>query len=201
MTARFVRLNSKAIISVIALLSLLTNMQFASEVNAEVQTENKTRQVFEIKNFPRITIPAIDELPEDMIVEPGEVNLDTLKLKNSEVLAEYLASKQSPLSDKANYLLNQRDWRLIIAISQAESQMCKRQLGYNCWGIGGGAHRKYPNLEFAITDAQTVIGKYVDSGADTAKEILPNYVGWDNQNWVYAVNAVLYQLDQLPIEA
>lgn len=199
MTARFVRLNRKAILSSIALLSLLTTTQFAFPVSAEVPAENKTRQVFEIKNFQTITIPFIDT---SMIVNPEEVYIDTLKLKdkNAEILSAYLTSKQSPLATKAHYLLNQRDWKLIIAISQAESQMCKRQLGNNCWGIGGGNHRKYPNLELAITDAQIVIGKYVDSGADTAKEILPRYVGWNNPNWVLAVNQVLYQLEQLPLE-
>jgi len=104
------------------------------------------------------------------------------------------------LADKSAYLLNQRDWELIIAISQAESNMCKRQLGNNCWGIGGGNHRKYPNLEFAISDAQHVIGKYVDRGADTPEEMLRRYVGWNNQNWVLAVNQILRQLDQLPLE-
>lgn len=200
MTARFVRLNRKAILSSIALLSLLTTTQFAFPVSAEVPAENKTRQVFEIKNFQTITIPFTDT---SVIVSPEEINVDTLKIKdkNAEVLSAYLSSKQSPLAAKAHYLLNQRDWKLIIAISQAESQMCKRQLGNNCWGIGGGNHRKYPNLELAITDAQIVIGKYVDSGADTAKEILPRYVGWNNQNWVLAVNSVLYQLEQLPLEA
>ena len=206
MTARFVRLNSKAIVATIALLSLLT-IELPTLANAEVPAENKTRLVFEIKNFPQITIPEVTALPElvelqdGTVIKPEEIYLDTPLLKNAEVLSAYLASKQSPLADKSVYLLKQRDWKLIVAISQAESNMCKRQLGNNCWGIGGGNHRKYPNLEFAITDAQTVIGKYVDRGADTPQEILPRYVGWNNQNWVLAVSQVLNQLEQLPLES
>ena len=199
MTSRFVRRNSRAIVSTIALLSLLATSQFPASVRAEVPTENKTRQVFEIKNFPRITIPTIDELTDTKLVEK-EVYFETPLMINAKVLQTYLESKQSPLAIKSAYLLNQRDWELIIAISHAESNMCKRQLGNNCWGIGGGNHRKYPNLEFAISDAQLVIGKYVDRGADTPETMLRRYVGWNNQTWVVAVNQILSQLDQLPLE-
>jgi hypothetical protein len=199
MKSRFVRRNLRAIVATVALLALLATSQFPGEVNAEVPTENKTRQVFEINSFPQITIPTIDELADTQLRDE-EVYLENSASQKAEVLKAYLETKNSPLAEKSAYLLTQRDWELIIAISQAESQMCKRQLGNNCWGIGGGNHRKYPNLEFAISDAQLVIGKYVDRGADTPEKILPRYVGWNNRNWVLAVNQILRQLNQLPLE-
>lgn len=213
MTARFARLNLErfvglALIATLAI-TLAPNVTFAAE--SEISAQNKTKLVFEIKNFPTIVIP---DGPVIRVPTVNElINLtkngadsksdeqEKIKVEQVETLTAYLAKKNSPLAEQAEHLLDQRDWKLIIAISQAESNMCKRQLGYNCWGIGGGNHRKYPNLQTAILDAQTVIGKYVDSGRDTPEKMLTRYVGWQNYNWVKAVNQVLSQLNQLELEA
>lgn len=176
MTARFAYLG----------LLLLIGLVFGPSVQAY---ENKTRLVFEIEKFPiiKITEPEIAAFP---IVD-----------QRVEILKNYLEQKKSPLASEVEYLLKQTNWDLIIAISHAESNMCKRQIGFNCWGIGGGKHRKYKTLQEGITDAQTVIGKYVARGADTPKEIMPHYVGRHSPSWVTAVTQVLHQLKQLDIKA
>ena len=201
MTALVIKRISKVLITSIILFSVLTTLPVPQAAYAEVAAENQSSQVFDITNFPTITIPELQINTDDVKVIDGEVFMDTVKIQNAEKLTHYLQSKNSPMADKSNYLLRQKDWKLIIAISHAESNMCKRQLGNNCWGIGGGDHRKYPNLELAITDAQTVIGKYVTKGADTPEKIVNRYVGKYSANWVKAVNQVLNQLEQLEIEA
>src|SRR5690242_1820143 len=49
-------------------------------------------------------------------------------------LTEFLASKKSPMP--AEVLIKYPNWRMILAISAAESGYCKHQAAaYNCYGI------------------------------------------------------------------
>ncbi|PIR96683.1 MAG: hypothetical protein COT91_05475 [Candidatus Doudnabacteria bacterium CG10_big_fil_rev_8_21_14_0_10_41_10] len=114
-------------------------------------------------------------------------------------LKNYLASKNSPLVDHVEILLLQRNWKIVLAISQAESNMCKREIGHNCWGIGGGNHRKYPSYAEAIVDANDVVQRYLNRGHTGTKSMMLYYVGWDNQSWVVATQNILYQLNQIGI--
>src|SRR3990167_1481778 len=78
----------------------------------------------------------------------------------------YLQSKKSPLSnEEVSLLVKQKHWKLLIAISAIESQYCKRQKYYNCWGIGGdSAYRKYKNFSEAIIDADKLITRWQKKG-------------------------------------
>jgi len=114
-------------------------------------------------------------------------------------LRNYLISKDSPLADHVEMLLLQPTWKLTLAISHAESNMCKREVGHNCWGIGGGNHRKYPSYNEAIADANAVIQRYMDRGHTGPETMLPIYVGWNNPNWVIATNNILDELEQLEL--
>lgn len=54
-------------------------------------------------------------------------------------LKSYLESKGSPLADYASTLIQQNNWKKIIALSNAESSMCRKYIPdtENCWGVGG----------------------------------------------------------------
>lgn len=54
----------------------------------------------------------------------------------AEKIRAYLASKKSPLADIADTLAGLRHWRVVIAISNAESSLGKRCADNNCSGIG-----------------------------------------------------------------
>ena len=114
-------------------------------------------------------------------------------------LKNYLIQKNSPLADHVEMLLMQPNWKIVLAISHAESNMCKRQLGHNCWGIGGGNHRKYPSFNEAIADANAVLQRYFDLGHTGPASIMPYYVGWNNQSWIVATNNILAELEELEI--
>lgn len=61
------------------------------------------------------------------------------QLRMNEALESYLRSKGSPLAPYAATILQQNNWKKIIALSNAESSLCKRyptELA-NCWGVGG----------------------------------------------------------------
>jgi len=54
-------------------------------------------------------------------------------------LEVYLQQQKSPLAKYAQVLVNQPNWKKIIALSNAESSLCKRypEQTANCWGVGG----------------------------------------------------------------
>lgn len=57
----------------------------------------------------------------------------------SQKVKEYLQEKNSPLAEYAFVLVTVRNWKKIVALSNAESSMCRKyptQLA-NCWGVGG----------------------------------------------------------------
>lgn len=126
-----------------------------------------------------------------------EAEPDTHQMLSFEV-KQFLESKKSPLAPHTELLLQQKHWKLLIAISAIESQYCKRKIGWNCWGIGGdSAYRKYPNIEAAIVDANALIESWQSKGKWlTPEEMNCSYVVPCNQNWVNVVNKVSKELSQ-----
>lgn len=70
-----------------------------------------------------------------------ETNANKLRkrIKLTNALKTYLESKSSPLSEYTSTILQMNNWKKIIALSNAESTMCRRYpVEYaNCWGVGG----------------------------------------------------------------
>lgn len=129
------------------------------------------------------------------IEEPVKVQQDP-----TEKVVAYLNKKSSPLSDKeVNLLVKQKHWKLLIAISAIESQYCKRQKYFNCWGIGGDhAYRKYKNFSEAIVDANDLIERWQKKEKWlTVESMNCSYVVPCNPNWVNVVNFVLKQLNEI----
>lgn len=113
------------------------------------------------------------------------------------LIQEFLVSKKSPLAPETDFLLEQKHWKLLIAISAIESQYCKRQLGYNCWGIGGdSAYRHYSSYQIAIVDANNLIEKWQQKGRWlTVSDMNGSYVQPHSPNWERVVNQVLGELN------
>ncbi|MGE5392349.1 MAG: hypothetical protein ACM3NH_01255 [Candidatus Saccharibacteria bacterium] len=201
MTSRFERLSLVDRSLLVGLLSATIVFLFPNLAAAQAND----RLVFEINNIQTIKIPHYSELAiiksaDENQVTDEQATEPALEVDpNVEILKNYLISKNSPLAEYSEHLLSQPNWKMIIAISQSESNMCKRQLGHNCWGIGGGNLRKYPSFAEGISDANNVISKYVARGADTPDEMVLRYVAWNNRNWVKAANQTLGQLNNLPL--
>ncbi|OGE76550.1 MAG: hypothetical protein A3C85_04670 [Candidatus Doudnabacteria bacterium RIFCSPHIGHO2_02_FULL_48_21] len=114
-----------------------------------------------------------------------------------EPLREYLESKSSPMAPFAEELLKHRHYRLIIGISFAESNFCKRNIRpHNCWGIGGGKPETYKDYAHAFARANQLIQKYHDGGLTTPALMRNRWVGWKNDGWIRAVNQVTLALEQ-----
>lgn len=112
---------------------------------------------------------------------------------------QYLESKNSPLAPDTEYLTELPHWELLIAISAIESQYCKRQLGFNCWGVGGdSAYRYYNSYRAAALDASNLVTRWQEKGRWlTVEDMNCHYVQPCNQNWVTVVNKVLSELNAL----
>jgi hypothetical protein len=113
-------------------------------------------------------------------------------------LTAYLKSRNSPLADKAQTIAEQDHWKLILAISFAESTLGKKCYFNNCSGIGGSSIRTYRNLEGWILDFNRLLEKrYKDK---TLEQMCGVYVQPCNPNWLLATRQILTELDAQGIE-
>ena len=192
MTSRFVW---------VVLVGVVATM-FPHAAFAQTTIENKTSLVFEIKTLNNITLADLapwlitknDPIPET----PLEPQVDP----DIAVLQTYLEQKGSPLAPYAEQILTHENWKLVLAISNGESTLCKHQAYNNCWGVGGAWNmRHYASFAEGFADVNRFLTeKYVAKGADTPQKIVNKYVGHPNANWVYAVNKILAEVDKLPLQ-
>ena len=114
-------------------------------------------------------------------------------------LGDFLQSKNSPLASDAEFIVTLKHWKLLIAVSAIESQFCKRQLSYNCWGIGGdSAFRHYSSFRSAVQDANDFIEIWQQKGRWlTVEDMNCSFVVPCSPNWVRVVNSTLEDLNEL----
>jgi len=134
--------------------------------------------------------------PDQVYVPSEDANLPDPLKERQEFLKQYLGAKHSPLADHVEALSEQSQWKLIIAISRAESSFCKHEVTNNCWGIGGAWNMKnYKNYDEAVADVNRILEQhYISAGLDTPKEIVKKYVGHQSDTWQAAVEQELQNL-------
>jgi len=121
------------------------------------------------------------------------------------ILDQYLEKHHSPMAPHADFLFEMSekyglDYRLMVAIAQCESNLCKKApLGsYNCWGFENGA-TQFLNWQQAIEQvAKTLKEKYIDQGLVTPEEIMPKYAPPSVEKggpWARCVNQFLKELE------
>ncbi len=189
MTSRFARLGLRTKIVSVAILAILP-MVVPSV--AAAQTDTKTPISFEINSVHKFLTGKSDVIagPPAPVIDP-----------NVAILEDYLTKKNSPLAPYAENILQYEHWKLVLAISNGESTMCKHQRFNNCWGVGGAWNlRRYESFIAGFSDVNRFLGEmYIAKGADTPQEIVRKYVGSYSPNWVVAVSQALTQIDQLPL--
>lgn len=114
-------------------------------------------------------------------------NILSTKIQN------YLVSKNSPLAADSDFLAQQPNWKLIIAISNAESTFCKHELDFNCWGLGGNGNlREYSSYKTSIQDENDFIASWQARGKWlTPEQMDGSYVQPYSATWLNTVNATL----------
>lgn len=198
------------IIKIISILLLTFTLSIgASQVLAKNNPQQKTTASSPETNaiLAVSTIPATNyAMSPEVLSKPEEVYLPEEKIAlpdplkhRKEFLEEYLKSKKSILAEHVDALSEQTQWKLIIAISRAESSFCKKHIQYNCWGIGGAWNpKKYQSYDQAIADVNRILQQhYINAGLKTPAQIEKKWVGYKSDNWQEAVQEELDNLNKI----
>ncbi len=100
-----------------------------------------------------------------------------------ELIRRYLDKYKSPLLPYSDFIVSVSDkygldFRLIVAIAQCESNVCKviPDGSYNCWGFGN-AKTRFNSWEHALEFvAKTLKEDYYNYGLITPEQMMPKYV-------------------------
>jgi hypothetical protein len=113
-------------------------------------------------------------------------------------IRNYLLKHNSPLVPYADLIVATADkydldYRLLTAIAQQESNLCKKipENSYNCWGWGihsRGTLRFTSYAEGIDTVSRGLKEKYINKGYVTPDEIMKKYTPLSNGSWAFGVN-------------
>lgn len=146
-----------------------------------------------------VSAAAIVFFSKEIVVVPDIANPVVIQQDNTYTKVKaYLDSKQSPLSGgEVSLLVQQKHWKLLVALMGIESQFCRRQIAYNCFGVGGdSAYRHYNNFSESILDADALITRWQERGRWlTVADMNGHYVQPYNENWERVVNKILQEIE------
>ncbi len=121
-----------------------------------------------------------------------------------EIIRQYLEYYNSPLIPYANFIVqtadeNKIDFRLITAIAQQESNLCKiiPPGSYNCWGWGITSQGTlgFTSYEDGIEQVSKGLRtEYLDKGYLTVPEIMSKYTPQSNGSWANGVTQFLGEM-------
>lgn len=127
---------------------------------------------------------------------PSPDQPDALAMRKTQ-LHQFLKDRNSPLEPEADLIAEQDHWKLILAISFAESSLGKRCYYNNCSGIGGSDIKTYHSLTAWIIDFNHLLeSRYKDK---TLEQMCGVYVQPCNPNWLLATRQILTALDDQSI--
>ncbi len=122
-----------------------------------------------------------------------------------EIIRLYLEKYNSPLFPYSHDLVTISDrygldFRLLVAIAQQESNLCKKapEGTYNCWGWG--IHSK-GTLGFSnYVEAMDTVGRglredYFDKGYVTTEQIMSKYTPNSSGSWAFGVEQFLAEME------
>ncbi|MFA5990865.1 MAG: hypothetical protein WC794_01295 [Candidatus Doudnabacteria bacterium] len=117
-------------------------------------------------------------------------------------LHAYLSAKNSSFADVSDIIAEQKHWKLILAISFAESTFGRNCVDNNCSNIGvkpGHPYwHKYATLGDWVKDFNKLLERRYSDW--TLEEMNGVYVQPKNPNWMQATRQVLEDLQELGIE-
>lgn len=133
----------------------------------------------------------------------------TYKVKSNDAIPEivrsYLKKYNSPLLPYSDYLVktareNDIDPRLLVAIAQQESNLCKKipEGTHNCWGWGIHSQGTlgFPNYKESINAVTKGLSQnYLGKGLTTPEEIMAIYTPMSNGSWARGVQQFLDEMN------
>ncbi len=119
----------------------------------------------------------------------------------SQIIKKYLESYNSPIAPYSDFIVQSADkysidFRLITAIAQQESNLCKviPPGSYNCWGWGITSENTLgfnSYTEGIETVSMGLRKNYIDKGYSTIEEIMSKYTPQSNGSWAFGVNSFM----------
>jgi len=178
--------------SLFSLISLSTNQKVEKKVAQESPNFVKS---------PLSGVRVFASLPTDLPSISGQAFSADAR---GEIVRQYLAFYDSPLEPYSAFIVEtsdkyQLDYRLITAIAQKESNLCKiiPPESYNCWGWGIHSQGTLGFNSFA--EGIEVVSKglreeYVNKGYETIEEIMGKYTPLSNGSWAIGVNKFMGEM-------
>ncbi len=151
---------------------------------------------------PRFGVQVFAALPEQQTtISQSVIGADA----RVEIIRQYLEKYNSPLEPFSGLIVAVSDqygldFRLLVAIAQQESNLCKKipEGTYNCWGWGIHSQGTlgFPDYPMAIQAvAQGLKEDYIDKGFVTPGEIMSKYTPHSNGSWATGVTQFLKEME------
>jgi hypothetical protein len=149
-----------------------------------------------------LPIGQLEQYLEDSGKPTPEQQKIALENERAEKLKAYLQEKKSPFADYTDVLARQSHWKLLLAISFAESTFGKNCVNFNCSNIGvkpGHPYwHKYANYGEWMKDFNKLLDKRYSDW--TLEQMNGVYVKPKNPNWLMATKQVLDELQERNIQ-
>lgn len=174
--------------SLLSLVSLQNQDKIEQPKNKAVLGSNIGNQIF--ASLPG-TYPSIS----------GEVIASDARI---DIIRLYLLEYDSPLAPYAEAIVKAADkhgldYRLITAIAQQESNLCKKipENTFNCWGWG--IHSQGTLGFSSFEEGIEVVSKglkenYIKKGLTDPEAIMAKYTPMSNGSWAYGVNLFMREM-------
>lgn len=174
---------------------------------AITQTQNSQKDIASRElptslNRPVSGVKVFASLPSSFPSISGQAEIGDAR---PEIIRQYLSEYNSPLEPYAETIITaadkyELDYRLLTAIAQQESNLCKKipAGSYNCWGWG--VHSE-GTLKFdSYSEAIWMVSKglkeeYVNKGYVTPEEIMAKYTPLSPGSWAFGVEKFMTQLE------
>ncbi len=149
-----------------------------------------------------MTIGQLENYLNSIAEQNRQIKQAEIMATRKEKLHAYLESKKTPFAEFADIIAEQKHWKLILAISFAESTFGRNCVDNNCSNIGvkpGHPYwHKYATLGEWVKDFNRLIEKRYSDW--TLEQMNGVYVQPKNPNWLAATRQVLEELQELGVE-
>lgn len=144
------------------------------------------------------------------VTQPGVSGTVIAEDARVRMLSYFLERNRSELTPHASYLVETADkygldWKLLPAIAQKESGLCRviPPGSHNCWGWG--IHSKgtlmFDSYEESIdTVAKGLKEKYIDMGYTTPEKIMKKYAHPSSTTWADGVIMYMNQIENVKLQ-
>lgn len=177
--------------------SLFALISLKSVSSSDSELESIRQQVV----YPKSGARVFASLPTNLPAVSGEIGSADAR---AELVRQYLDSWNSPLEPYSALLVQNADkygldFRLLTAIAQQESNVCKiiPPGGYNCWGWGIHSEGTlgFSSFEEGIEIVSKGIREeYLDKGFRSVEEIMSKYTPLSNGSWAFGVNKFMSEM-------